>query len=388
MAVFIVAGEDSGDLHAANLIRQLKQLRPEARLEGFGGDRMAQAGCFLHANITHMSSMGVSFLAHVYSFLGLIFKFYRILQRQPPDVLVLIDFPGFNFILARLARFKRVPVVYYICPQIWAWAPWRRRKILRLTQLLLVILPFEETLYRQPLGRQTPPPRKVIYVGHPLGDALAEQPAAEKLAAELRQSFHLGEEVRVIGIFPGSRRHEIEGILPIFRKTVEKLALDPERHRLVVSCCRRDFRPLIERAFQGFPTAVEIVEGSAYPLMAACRLALVASGTATLELAFFQKPMVVLYKVGRLAHRVFRWISTSPFICLVNILGGREIVPESITSRDNSSEQAERVRALLEDTPERRQCLAELSRLKTEIFRPGASLKAAKTLLGFLEGRG
>ena len=167
--VFIVAGEDSGDLHAANLIAEMAAVAPEVRFEGFGGPRMAQAGCQLHADILHLATMGFSFLGNLRAFLTLVWRFHQILSRRPPDVLVLVDLPGFNFVLARLARWRGVRIVYYICPQIWAWGPWRRRKILRLTDLLLVIFPFEESFYRSARGR-------VVHVGHPLADELERAP--------------------------------------------------------------------------------------------------------------------------------------------------------------------------------------------------------------------
>lgn len=377
---FISAGERSGDLHAANLIRAMKQVRPDLRFEGFGGDQMAAAGCELHRNIVHLSSMGISFLSNIAAFVRLIALFHRLIRDDPPDVLVLVDFPGFNFLLARMARWAGVPVVYYICPQIWAWAPWRREKILRLTDLLLVILPFEAAFYRSPGHR-------VEYVGHPLADELAAVSPQEKLEADLRWRFSLDEGTEIIGLFPGSRDQEIRALLPVFRRTVDKIGLDPARHRIIVSCCREEFREEIAAAFEGAPAPVEILAGDAYPLMASCRLALVASGTATLELAYFRRPMVVFYKVSRIAHAVYRRICTSPFVCLVNILARGEVVPEDVTWRDNSSEQAERARRLLEDTPERAACIERLGALREEIFRPGGSARAAAALSAFLDER-
>lgn len=376
---FICAGEKSGDLHAANLVRAMKRIRPELRFEGFGGDQLEAAGCRLHENIIHLSSMGLSFLSNVTAFFRLIRRFHRLLRENPPDVLVLVDFPGFNFILARLARWCDVPVVYYICPQIWAWAPWRREKILRLTDLLMVILPFEEDFYRSP-------GKRVVYVGHPLADELDEVPPANELEASLRSEFAVAESERIVGLFPGSRDHEIRELLPLLRSTVDKLELRPGTDRLVVSCCRREFHDEIRSSFADSPVRVDILDGDAYPLMAACHVALVASGTATLELAYFGKPMVVFYKAGRAMYFIYKLICTSPFVSLVNILGRGDVVPEDVTWRDNSELQAGRARALMEETTERKRCLESLARLRQEIFRPGASARAAESLNEFLGG--
>lgn len=378
--VFICAGEDSGDVHASSLIRQMAQVRPDVRFEGFGGRRMEAAGCHLHANIIHLAAMGFSFLQNVRAFAGLIRRFYRLLREDPPDVLVLVDFPGFNFLLARLAHWNEIPVVYYICPQIWAWAPWRRGKILRLTDLLMVILPFEEDFYRSP-GHH------VVHVGHPLADALTATPPADVLEDELRARHAIATGARVLGLFPGSREHEVRQLLPYYRDILAKMAIDPGSDRIVVSCCREEFRPIIEETLRDLPVRVDIEEGDAHALMAASDLALVASGTASLELAYYGTPMLVLYRVGRLAHAVFRLLCTSPFISLVNILGGEEVVPEEVTHRDGSEEQARRAELLLRDTPERARCIQRLQDLRERVFQPGASRHAAETLARFLEAR-
>jgi lipid-A-disaccharide synthase len=372
-------GEKSGDHHAANLIHQLKLIRPEIEFDGFGGDEMRAAGCRVLADTIHLASMGLSFLSNLFSFLRLIWSFHRRLREEPPECLVLVDFPGFNFLLARMAKWSQIPVVYYICPQIWAWAPWRRDKILDLTDLLMVILPFEEDFYREP-------GKRVVYVGHPLADELMAMPSPETLEARLRRGFDVADEARILGLFPGSRNHEVQELLPLFRRTLEKMDLRRGPVRLMVSSCRAEFRPWIEKAFAGFPLPIEIIDGDAYPLMASCHLALVASGTATLELAYFHKPMVVFYKIGRLAHRVYRRICTSPFVSLVNILGKEEVVPEEVTCEDNSSRQALRAQALFESSAARQTCLQKLERLRQEFFRPGGTRRAAQVLAEFLDG--
>jgi lipid-A-disaccharide synthase len=378
--VFISAGERSGDVHAANLIRALARRHPGIRFEGFGGPLMREAGCHLHRDMLDLSVMWTSFLGHILQFLKLIRRFYWLIRETPPRALVLVDYPGLHFILARLARARGIPVVYYICPQIWAWAPWRRRKILRLTDLLMVILPFEVDLYQNPT---TP----VNYVGHPLADELLKQDFAGA-AARLRGDLAAPGGVKVIGLFPGSRTQEVHSLIPLFRNILEECGLDPARHRLIVSSCRKEFRPAIEEGLGGLPAPVLIDEGDSRRLMAACDFALVASGTASLELAFFGKPMVVLYRIPRWQMVPYRAISVNPFISLVNLLGRGEVVPERVVTSARAGDLGRKARELLEDTPERARCIERMARMREGAFRPGGIERAAATLLEFLERRG
>jgi len=383
--IFISAGERSGDVHAANLIRFTRSIHPGVEFEGFGGPRMEKAGCLLHRNMLDLSVMWTSFLGHLFQFMGIIRKFYWLLRERPPRALVLVDYPGLHFILARLARWRGVPVVYFICPQIWGWAPWRRSKIIRLTDLLMVILPFEEDLYRNP---RTP----VVYVGHPLADELLLTNCQEDGEALRDRLFGppplLPKDGKIVGIFPGSRDQEVRALLPLFRNILDEMELDPERHRLLVSSCKPEFRPQIEEAFSGIQVPLEIDEGDSRRIMVACDFALVASGTASLELAFFGKPMIVLYRIAPWANFLYRVFGVNPFISLVNILGRGEVVPERVVTNDRADDLGPRARDLFHDTPERKLCLERLERMREEAFQVGAVERAARTLLDFLKKQG
>ncbi len=377
--IFISAGERSGDVHAAHLIRAVKKLRPDVEFEGFGGPSMEEAGCRLHRNMLDLSVMWFSFLGHLWKFLSLLRNFYWLLKESPPAALVLVDYPGLHFILARLARARKVPVVYYICPQIWGWAPWRRGKIIRLTDLLMVILPFEAALYRN--DKNT-----VEYVGHPLPDELLDHPAFAG-GADPRETLGIAKERRVVGVFPGSRRQEVRSLMPLFRRILDGMELDPHRHQVVVSCCEPGFRETIEANLLGAAYPVAVRDDDSRLLMGACDFALVASGTATLELSFFRKPMLVLYRISKLALMAYRLLAVNPFISLVNILGRGEVVPEKVVSGMDPSDLIVQARALFEDSPERDLCLRKLERLHEEVFQPGGVAKAAGTLVEFLEKR-
>jgi lipid-A-disaccharide synthase len=385
MDLLIAAAEPSGDRHAAHLLRALRGLRPALDFSGFGGPEMRAAGCELHADLTAMASMGLGFRKHLLGFVKVLERFDELLVKRRPAAVLLVDSPGLNFLLARLARWRGVPVAYYICPQIWAWAPWRRSKVLRWTDLLMVILPFEETLYRNP---RVP----VHYVGHPLADELSELPPS--WGAELREALAIAPGEQLVGVFPGSRRHEVEGLLPHFRRLLERMELDPRRHRLAVSCYRPEFGALVEGALRGSPLRPLVFREDARRLMMACDLALLASGTATLELAFFEKPMLVFYRAGWIERLLYRLFVVSPAFALPNILGlavngdAEPTVVERLLGRELPADLPARARRLLEDGEARIEAIQRLQRLKESLFRPGGSALAARTLLDWLDGRG
>ncbi len=280
---------------------------------------------------------------------------------------------------ARLARSRGIPVIYYICPQIWAWAPWRRPKVLRLTDLLMVILPFEVELYRNP---RVP----AAYVGHPLADELLWRKAGAE-ADLVRSSLGVPSGGKVVGIFPGSRAQEVTSLMPLIRDILEGAGLEPGRDRILASACRPEFRPIIEDGLRGLSTPAVIDAGDSRPLMAACDFALAASGTATLELAFYGKPMLVLYRIAAWQMVMYRLFAVSPFISLVNLLARREVVPERVVVRPRAGEMSAVARSLLRDTPEREACIRRLDELRRSAFSPGGVERAARTLIEFLERR-
>lgn len=390
--VLIVAAEASGDRHAAQLVGAVRRQCPDLAFAGFGGKEMSDAGCRIYDDLTGMASMVLGFLGGLRRFFKLVKRFDRLLKEERPDAVVLVDSPGLNFLLARLARWRGIPVVYYICPQIWAWAPWRRSKVLRWCDLLMVILPFEETLYG---GGGVP----VRFVGHPLADEMAA--LRPSLGAELRSRLSIPPSDRVIGVFPGSRRREIETLMPYFTRLIRQMDLDPSRHRVAVSCCRSEFLPSIETACRELDLPLEIVQEDARVLMMACDFALVASGTASLELAYLEKPMAVFYQTNRIARGLFRFFSVTPWIALPNILGcglesgsteaGRgegPVVLERLFVKDPNGELASRVKTLLEEGSEREAALRRLRWLREHALRPGGVACAASTLISFLRDRG
>jgi lipid-A-disaccharide synthase len=379
--LFFSAAERSGDTHAANVVGALKRLRPELECEGFGGELMAAQGCLIHEDLVAVSTMGLGFLRHLGRYVRVLRKFYRCLIERTPSAVVLVDSPGLNFCLARLARWRKVPVIYYICPQIWAWAPWRRSKVLRYTDLLLVILPFEEELYRNPLV-------PVRFVGHPLADSLRQIPPSVGL--ELRRRLRISPEERVIGILPGSREQEVTQLMPVLREIINGMNLDPKGHRLLISSFREGFRGSIEQLLWGCRVPHEVLLEDARAITAASDLVLVASGTASLEVAYFEKPMLVLYGVSRLTRFGYDLLAVTPFFSLPNILGarlfgGEPLVRERLCLGSEAPELARAAKSLLEPGAVRQEALDRLREFNARTFQPGASRRAAEAILEFID---
>ena len=311
--VLITAADVSGDAHAARLIHALRRRWPEARFVGLGGRHMAQAGCELLADTTSRSSMLAHSLRQVGRFWLLIRRVRRAMDELRPAVHVPVDSPAMNWHLARAARRRGIPVVYYICPQVWAWAPWRVRKLRRLTDAVACILPFEPD-YLRPRGVNA------HYVGHPLFDNLPPADPPDLAAAARTGRWQ-------IALLPGSRPGEIAHHVPALLAVRDRLAgRFPHAHFT--------FTALDERAAEAVRAAagrreLSIAVARTPAVLARSHFAVAASGTVTLEIAHFGVPMVVFYRAGRLGYYLLaRWLIRTPYLSLVNILAGRELVPE------------------------------------------------------------
>ena len=354
--ILLVAGEASGDLHGAALAHALRTVRPEVRLLGMGGPRIAAAGVELLVPCEDVAVVG---LTEVVAHGGQILRAFRrltvALDRDRPALVVLIDFPDFNIRLGRRARRRGIPVVYFISPQVWAWRRGRLRILRRIVRKMLVIFPFEEPLYRA-AGID------VTFVGHPLLDRLEGVPGRE----EARRRLGMAPAERVVALLPGSRRGEVSRHLPVMLEAVARLAAAGPL-TAAVAVADGVPRALVEALAAAVPLPVRLIEGRTYEALRAADVSLVVSGTATLEAALLGAPMVITYRVSFLSYALARLLVRVPFIGMANLVAGRGIVPELIQYRATPDRLAAAARALLEDQGARDAMRAGFSEVRARL---------------------
>jgi len=354
-AIFLAAGEQSGDLHGAELARELKSRIPGVRLYGLGGSRMAAEGVELLADLDRLAILGFAeVVRHLPDLAGLRREVRRFLLERKIDLLVPIDYPGFNLPLARFARRNGVSVLYYIAPQVWAWHESRARKLAEDTDLVCVVLPFEEDRLKR-WGVRT------RFVGHPLLDR-----------ESLRADFGGDPDAATrIGIFPGSRLQEVSRLLPTFLEAGRQLASSlPDLQILVARA-----RDLPDSAYDGLGEAT-LVDAESAILSASA--AITKSGTITLQLALAGVPMVVGYRVNALTYSIARRLVKVDHIALVNLVAGRRVVPEFIQGEVTAATIAEAALPLLDrDAPARRDQIAGLREVVDRLGDPGAAGRVA-----------
>jgi lipid-A-disaccharide synthase len=373
--IMLSAGEASGDLHGATMCRALLTLDPGVRLIGMGGPRMAAAGVEILVDPTAHAAVGTS------EALGRVPGLYRAytllvnrLRVRRPLALVLIDFPEFNLRLARQARRAGIPVVYFIPPQLWAWRPGRMRQMVRRVTRVLAAFPFERSLYEE---AGVP----VEFVGHPLLDVVP----TDLDRARARARLGVGERQTLVGLLPGSRRQEIDRLLPPMLDATVRLAEAGAGRCFVLglaaSVNREPVTARIARSAEMGGPLVDVVEGLTHEVMAASDVLLIASGTATLEAALLGAPMVVCYRVSRLSEVVVRLLKRSPWISLPNIVVGRGAVPEILQSEVRGERLAAEAERLLGDEGAAAAQRAVFKEIRSRLGQPGVGERAARAVL-------
>jgi len=369
MRILLSCGETSGDLYAGELVRELRLRQPGIEVFGLGGDRLAAQGAELLAHVKDLAVVGLlEVVSHLRSLRRVFDRVLSEVDRQLPDVAVLVDYPDFNLRLARHLRRRGVRVVYYVSPQVWAWRRGRLDTIRKTVDHMLVIFPFEEALYRE---AGVP----VTFVGHPLVDLV--HPPADKRG--FVTGLGLDPERPVVALLPGSRPKEIAHNLPPLAGAVEKLAGErPELQFLLALAPSLSFRAVAD-AFRSLP--VHIVANQTQGVLASGTVSVVASGTATVEAALLGAPMVVVYRLAPLTYLLGRRLVKVPHFAMANLIAGERVVPEVIQRELTPERVAAEVRALL-DAPARREAMqAGLAEVRRKLGEPGASGRAAAVVL-------
>ncbi len=393
MKLFFSVGEPSGDLHGANLIRALRQQAHGSSVEctGFGGPKMAAAGCDLSQDMTELAVMGLfPVLAKLPKFFALRDRAAAYLREHRPDGVVLIDYPGFNWHIARAAKELEIPVFYYGLPQLWAWGQWRVKKVREFVDHALCKLPFEEAWFNERGCRAK-------YVGHPYFDELAshrlDHPFLDKLAMQ---------RGRLVTILPGSRTQEIKSNLPQLLKAAQWVSREVSGVRLAIASYNERQAVLARRMVERSGIHAEVFVGHTHELILSAEACLATSGSVSLELLFHAKPSVILYHVPIWSYAVIRRLVKVRYITLVNLLAAdqidadaehpamyernapgheRVLLPEYPTWRDRSADLASHVTEWLTDEPARQRAIAGLANLRDQAARGGASQTAAEYIL-------
>jgi lipid-A-disaccharide synthase len=327
MHIFISAGEPSGDLHGANLVRQLRRLRPDIECVGFGGEKMESAGCQLLYPLCELAVMWFArVLVRAPVFLELLSQADRYFRHRRPDAVILIDYPGFHWWLARRANFHGIPVFYFVPPQLWGWAGWRVKKMRRWVNHVLCALPFEEPWYQS---------RGVAaqYVGHPYFDELPQQQLDGRFLTEQRN-----QSGTIIGLLPGSRNQELDRNLPTLIRAVSLIHSKRPDTRFLVAC----FKPSHQKQVEGYLSRLAATQSGAFAALPVqvcvnrtpeiIQLAyscIAVSGSVGLELLYRTRPSIVFYRIGWFDLKVCKLFKTAAYISLVNMLAGTELLPET-----------------------------------------------------------
>jgi len=372
--VLIVAAEASADLHAARALEELRRLRPGVRAFGVGGPRLREAGLEALWPAEELSVMGIAeVLPRIPRILSILRGLREAAARRRPPVALLVDSPDFNLRLARHLKGQGVKVVYYVSPMIWAWRRGRARKIARLVDRMLCILPFEERFYE---GTGV----AARFVGHPL----AERPPPASTAA-YRAGLGLAPGRTTVALLPGSRASELARIFPPMLEAAEILRARHPDAQFVVPVAST----LREEAVRPFLAShatldVRLVPGRADEAVGASDVALVKSGTSTLETALMQRPMVVVYKMAWLSYVVARLFVRMAHFALVNILAGRAVVPELLQAEASPARMAEEAERLLSDAGAREAQVRGLVEVRRTLGEPGAARRVAEEIAAFL----
>lgn len=322
MNIFFSVGEPSGDQHAAHLMQELEARRSDLRFTGFGGPQMEQAGLELLFRLTNLAVMGF------FKVIPLLFQFYRIVKQaeryfdeHKPDAVILVDFPGFNWWIARKAKARGIPVFYFLPPQLWAWGPWRVERVRKFVDHVITALPFERDWYEE---RGI----KVDYVGHPFFDEVGEHKLDERFV-----SLWKNRRSQTIAVLPGSRSQEVGRCWPVMIQVLKRLHAQHPKATFLVACYRDSHRRrCLQQLFIDAPTLpVQFFVGKTPEIIEAADCALMVSGSVSLELMARKTPAVVLYRVSRATSILGALFLKCPYISLPNLIAGREVMPEFLS---------------------------------------------------------
>ncbi|HIJ24805.1 MAG: lipid-A-disaccharide synthase [Gammaproteobacteria bacterium] len=364
--VMISVGEPSGDLHAARLLAVLNQRNNAPDCFGMGGARMRQQGFNAIVGIEQMAVMGlVEIIRHFPMLYGVLQQMRTLLKVRKPDLLILVDYPGFNLLLAKTAKQLGIPVLYYISPKIWVWRESRIHKIAKRVDHMALIFPFEQPYY----DRVGVP---ATYVGHPL----VGEVSCEESVETARKQLGLDPNRRTVGLFPGSRRGEVTTLLPELLESARQLTQQDPEVQFLLSQAPELPNSLFESA-ETFNGQLYRIKGDAHRAIHACDAIVTASGTVTLEIALLNRPMVVVYRMAPLSYAILSRLIKTRWVSLVNIVAQREVVPELLQEQASATAILQQLQPLLEQSSQQTEMLQGLEQVRTALGEGDSSARLA-----------
>ena len=374
--VMISAGEASGDLHAANLVIALHQIDPTISINGMGSDRMREAGVELLYDCRDIAVMGiVEVLAKWGTIMGALKILKQSLAKNPPDLLILVDYQEFNMKLAKAAKKLGIKTMFYIGPQVWAWRSHRVKKIGRHIDMMAVLFPFEEAFYEK---ASVP----VRFVGNPLVDEVK----ATMDKADAYRQFELNPQLKTIGLFPGSRRSEICRLMETLLQSADLIYHQRPDSQFIIPLARsvkmESLKPIFDQ-YEHLP--IKIIHSDIHDVMNCCDSIISASGTVTLETALMTTPMVIIYKMSGLSYNIMKRLITIDHIGLPNILAGKEIVKEMLQENASPENISAEIIKILNDTDYHQQMINELESVRAKLGHSGGSEKVAQLAYEMLQ---
>jgi lipid-A-disaccharide synthase len=371
--ILLSAGEASGDMYAARLARALRE-RLDVEIFGMGGPLMREAGVEIIVDYSEVAVVGITeILKHLPSLRQAMNRMVSVAEKRQPALAILTDFPGFHLRLARKLKPRGIRNVYYICPQFWAWRPWRANLVRRRFVKALCIFPFEEEFFRD-AGVPTK------FIGHPLVGAVQATRTRQEFCAQ----HELDASRPIVAVLPGSRDAELEHHLPVLQESAAQINGKKPVQFVVAAARAKD----VGRLRQGWSSrlTLQVVAGETYNTLAAADAAIVSSGTATVEAALLDVPMVVVYRVSPMTATLAKPLVRTPFFAMVNLIAGRQVVPELVQDDFTPEKVADKTLSLLNDPNERDTVRKGLREVRARLGSPGAIERAADEIAGLLPG--
>lgn len=377
MKLMMVAGELSGDTHGGSILQYLNRLIPDLEAFGTGGPRMKAAGLRSVVSMRKLQARGlVEVLRHLPSHVRYFHRVCNLMDREQPDAVMLIDYPGFNLKIAKHAKARGLPVLFYCSPQLWAWRGGRMNAIRERVDKIIVIFPFEVPLYEK-AGVDA------VFLGHPLKE---EEITAEEVK-NLRQRLELQDGLPVVAIMPGSRPGELERNLPTVLDGLKLIEGEGYRANFVLPVASTLKIERVRQIVQAGGVKVQIVEDAFLPMLKIADLAIVASGTATLQVGMAGIPFLVVYRVAYMTYRIAKWFMYVKDISIVNILAGRRIVPELLQKKFTPQRVREEFLAIATDPARQAEMRRELAKVTESLGEPGAYLRTAEVVAEFIKSK-